>query len=186
MIQDKVAEKFKEIMDLLNVTIDDSTIDTPKRVAKMYINELFKGLNKANYPKITTVQNKFNYNQMLIEKGIKVHSVCEHHFVPIIGKAHIAYIPKDKIMGLSKFNRIVDYFSRRPQVQERLTNDILEDLKKVLETEDIAVIIDAEHFCVKMRGIQDQGTITRTSALNGCFLEDISCRNELLGAIGSI
>lgn len=180
---EKIEAAFRKIMEQMGLDLtDDSLMDTPRRVAKMYVKELFYGMDENNYPKITTVENKFQYNQMLVETGIKVHSVCEHHFVPIIGKAHIAYIPKDKVLGLSKFNRIVDYFARRPQVQERLTNQITENLQKVLETEDVAVVIDAEHFCVKMRGIKDQGTITRTSSIRGKFME-IEPRQEFFNSI---
>ena len=182
-----IEQKFRDIMLELGLDLtDDSLIKTPHRVAKMFVNEIFYGLDQKKMPVMMTIENKFKYDQMLIEKNIKVNSVCEHHFLPIIGKCHIAYIPKDRVLGLSKFNRLVDFYSRRPQVQERLTNDIIKNLKTSLETDDIAVVIDAEHFCVKMRGIQDQETITRTSALSGRFKDDLSCRNEFFQSIGKI
>lgn len=168
--EEKIANHFLAIMKEIGLnTDDDSLIDTPKRVAKMYSRELFYGLNPDNFPKITVQENKFNYDQMLVESNITVKSLCEHHFVPIIGACHLAYIPSKKIIGLSKFNRIVDYFSRRPQVQERLTNDILVCLKEALETDNVAVVIDAVHMCVKLRGIEHNSTITRTSAISGVF-----------------
>lgn len=180
-----IQEKVKDIMELLGLDLtDDSLQDTPKRVAKMYVDEIFCGLNQAP-PAITVQENKFKYDQMLIETNIKVHSTCEHHLVPIVGYAHIAYIPKDKILGLSKFNRIVDYFSRRPQVQERLTNDILTFLKKALETDDVAVVIDAVHMCVKLRGIKDQDTITRTAAISGKF-QTQETRQEFYNAVNKL
>lgn len=187
MKQKIIAEYFKNIMLELGLDLnDDSLIDTPERVAKMYVNELFWGLNTDNFPKIKTQDNKFNYDQMLIESNISVKSTCEHHFIPFVGYAHIGYIPKNKIIGLSKFNRVVEYFSRRPQVQERLTNDVLDFLKNVLDTNNIAVVVDACHFCVRLRGIQHEKSITRTSALAGAFIGDKSARLEFFNSIPNI
>lgn len=177
---EKIAVHFKEIMDILGLDLtDDSLQGTPKRVAKMYVQEIFKGLNPENKPATRMFENKFGYNQLLVEKNISFHSHCEHHFVPIHGKAHIAYISNNGVVGLSKLHRIVDYFARRPQVQERLTNQIGEELKKMLETEDVAVVLDAAHMCVSMRGIQDQTSTTITSFYSGKFNEEAT-RNEFL------
>ena len=148
---------------------DDSLKGTPKRVAKMYIDEIFSGLNPANKPKIALFDNKYQYNQMLVEKNITFYSNCEHHFVPIIGKAHVAYISSGKVIGLSKINRIVQYYAKRPQVQERLTNQIARDFVEILGTENVAVIIDAKHLCVSSRGIQDDTSSTVTSYYGGVF-----------------
>lgn len=166
----KIASLFGEIMDVMGLDLtDDSLKGTPDRVAKMYIEEIFSGLNPANKPKVALFDNKYQYNQMLVEKNITLYSNCEHHFVPIMGKAHVAYISSGKVIGLSKLNRIVQYFAKRPQVQERLTNQIAEELKKVLQTEDIAVIIDAKHLCVSSRGIKDDTSSTVTSYYGGKF-----------------
>jgi GTP cyclohydrolase I len=159
---------------------DDSLQDTPKRVAKMYVDEIFYGLQTENFPKITIVENKFNYDEMLVEKGINVMSVCEHHFVGIVGQATIGYIPNGNIVGLSKLNRIVDYFARRPQVQERLTAQIYHTLCYILKTKNVAVVIDADHYCVKSRGIEDVGSSTVTSKLGGAFKDDYSTRSEFM------
>lgn len=168
--KEKIAVLFEEIMDVLGLDItDDSLKGTPKRVAKMYIDEIFSGLNPKNKPKIALFENKYQYNQMLVEKNITFYSNCEHHFVPIIGKAHIAYISSGKVIGLSKLNRIVQYYAKRPQVQERLTNQIAEDLKAILQTEDIAVIIDAKHLCVSSRGVKDDTSETVTTYYGGQF-----------------
>ena len=148
---------------------DDSLQGTPNRVAKMYIDEIFSGLNPANKPKIALFENKYQYNQMLVEKNIQFYSNCEHHFVPIIGKAHIAYVSSGKVVGLSKLNRIVQYYAKRPQVQERLTNQIALELVQSLETEDVAVIIDAKHLCVASRGVKDDTSATVTSYYGGVF-----------------
>lgn len=173
---DKIAiieGHFREIMLTLGLDLkDDSLKGTPHRVAKMYVKEIFSGLNPANMPKIALFDNKYRYNEMLVEKNITFYSNCEHHFVPIIGKAHVAYISNGKVIGLSKINRIVQYFAKRPQVQERLTVQIGNYLKKVLETEDIAVVIDAAHMCVSSRGIQDQSSSTVTSFFGGVFKSD--------------
>ena len=168
--KEKIADLFKGIMDVLGLDLsDDSLKGTPKRVAKMYVEEIFSGLNPENKPKISLFENKYRYNQMLVEKDITFYSNCEHHFVPIIGKAHIAYVSSGKVIGLSKLNRIVQYYAKRPQVQERLTNQIAEDLKLILDTEDIAVIVDAKHLCVSSRGVKDNTSTTITSYYSGIF-----------------
>lgn len=170
--KEKIEGLFAQIMDVMGLDLtDDSLRGTPKRVAKMYIDEIFSGLNPANKPKVALFDNKYQYNQMLVEKNITFYSNCEHHFVPIIGKAHIAYISSGKVIGLSKLNRIVQYYAKRPQVQERLTNQIAMDLKATLQTEDIAVIIDAKHLCVSSRGIKDDTSATVTSYYGGVFLK---------------
>jgi GTP cyclohydrolase I len=158
---------------------DDSLRGTPKRVAKMYIEEIFSGLNPANEPKIALFENKFGYNEMLVEKNISFYSNCEHHFVPIMGKTHIAYISSGQVIGLSKLNRIVQYFAKRPQVQERLTMQIAKYLQKVLKTEHVAVYIDAKHLCVSSRGVKDDATSTITSYYGGKFQEDNTKREFL-------
>lgn len=166
----RIAVLFSEIMDVMGLDLtDDSLKGTPERVAKMYIDEIFSGLNPKNKPKIALFDNKYRYNQMLVEKNITFYSNCEHHFVPIIGKAHVAYISAGKVIGLSKLNRIVQYYAKRPQVQERLTNQIAEDLKSILSTDDVAVIIDAKHLCVSSRGIKDETSATVTSYYGGQF-----------------
>ncbi|WP_445747874.1 GTP cyclohydrolase I FolE [Polaribacter sp.] len=166
----KITSLFAEIMDVMGLDLtDDSLKGTPNRVAKMYIDEIFSGLNPANKPKVALFDNKYQYNQMLVEKNITFYSNCEHHFVPIIGKAHVAYISSGKVIGLSKLNRIVQYFAKRPQVQERLTNQIAEELKTILQTDNVAVIIDAKHLCVSSRGIKDDTSATVTSYFGGVF-----------------
>ena len=166
----KIAVLFEEIMDVLGLDLtDDSLKGTPERVAKMYIDEIFSGLNPKNKPKVALFENKYQYNQMLVEKDITFYSNCEHHFVPIIGKAHVAYISSGKVIGLSKLNRIVQYYAKRPQVQERLTNQIAEELKGILGTKDVAVIIDAKHLCVSSRGIKDDTSATVTAYYGGAF-----------------
>lgn len=166
----KIALLFEEIMDVLGLDLnDDSLKGTPERVAKMYVDEIFSGLDPKNKPQIALFDNKYQYDQMLVEKDITLYSNCEHHFVPIIGKAHIAYISAGKVIGLSKLNRIVQYYAKRPQVQERLTNQIANELKSVLQTDDVAVIIDAKHLCVSSRGIKDDASATVTSYYGGAF-----------------
>ncbi|MBC7566546.1 MAG: GTP cyclohydrolase I FolE [Pedobacter sp.] len=180
-----IAQHFSSIMEILGMDLeDDSLKDTPKRVAKMYVKEIFSGLNPANKPVPTLFNNPFKYNQMLVERNISVFSNCEHHFVPIVGKAHVAYISNGKVIGLSKLNRIVQYCSQRPQVQERLTMQIANMLKEALGTEDVAVIVDAHHHCVSSRGIRDSGSTTLTAAYSGKFSET-ETRNEFLKYIGS-
>jgi GTP cyclohydrolase I len=167
----KAIEKhFESIMDIMGLDrTDDSLKGTPHRVAKMYIKEIFQGLNPANKPKMALFENKYKYQEMLVEKNISFYSTCEHHFVPIIGKAHLAYISSGKVIGLSKLNRLVEYFAKRPQVQERLTNQIGTELQKILETEDVAVIIDAKHLCVASRGVEDDTSSTITAFYGGVF-----------------
>ncbi|MBN2613378.1 MAG: GTP cyclohydrolase I FolE [Bacteroidales bacterium] len=178
-----IEKHFGEIMNILGLDLtDDSLRKTPHRVAKMFVKEVFSGLNPDNKPKVTLFENKYNYNQMLVEKDIKVNSYCEHHFVPILGRAHVGYISSGKVIGLSKINRIVDFFSRRPQVQERLTVQIAEELKKVLETEDVAVVIEATHMCVTVRGVEDEHSSTATSSFHGVF-KDPDVRKEFFAFI---
>jgi GTP cyclohydrolase I len=172
---------FTNIMKTLGLDLtDDSLIETPKRVAKMYVNEIFWGLDYEAFPKCTTVDNKMKYNEMVCERNINVQSNCEHHFVVIDGLATVAYVPKDKVLGLSKINRIVEYFSKRPQIQERLTEQIFHTLQFILDTEDVAVMIDAQHYCVKSRGVEDTGSSTVTTRLGGGFKTDPAARNEFL------
>lgn len=168
--REKIAYHFAEIMDALGLDLtDDSLKDTPNRVAKMYVEEIFSGLVEKNKPTVKLFENKYDYQQILLEKDITFYSNCEHHFVAIIGKAHVAYIPNKKVIGLSKLNRIVRYFAARPQVQERLTQQIGYDLQSLLETEDVAVIIEAKHLCVSMRGIKDDTSSTTTVFFGGAF-----------------
>ncbi len=172
--KEKIADLFGQIMDVMGLDrTDDSLQGTPDRVAKMYIDEIFSGLHPDNKPKIALFDNKYQYNQMLVEKNISFYSNCEHHFVPIIGKAHIAYISNGKVIGLSKLNRVVQYFAKRPQVQERLTNQIAKELESVLGTKDIAVIIDAKHLCVASRGVKDDTSSTVTAYYGGSFNDPI-------------
>ena len=174
-----IEKSFKDIMILLGLDLsDDSLTETPKRVAKMYVNEIFWGLDYEAFPKCTTVDNKMKYNEMVVERNVSVQSNCEHHFVVIDGLATVAYVPKDKVLGLSKINRIVEYFSKRPQIQERLTEQIFHTLQFILETEDVAVMIDAKHYCVSSRGVEDTGSSTVTSRLGGGFKSDPEVRSE--------
>lgn len=180
----KIEKYFKQILDTMGMDLhDDSLKGTPKRVAKMFIQEIFKGLDPANKPVISLFENKFQYGQMLVEKNIQVKSTCEHHFQPIIGKAHVAYISSGKVIGLSKINRIVDYYARRPQVQERLTVQIANELKEILDTDDVAVLIEAKHYCVSSRGIEDDSSTTLTAEYLGKFRETTT-KEELLKYIG--
>ncbi|MBK9291461.1 MAG: GTP cyclohydrolase I FolE [Bacteroidetes bacterium] len=180
----RIERHFEQIMHTLGLDLtDDSLKGTPRRVAKMYVKEIFRGLNPENKPAPSIFENKFRYGQMLVEKSINLNSTCEHHFLPIFGKAHVAYIAKDGVIGLSKINRIVDYFARRPQVQERLTVQIANELKKVLNTEDVAVIIEAKHMCVSCRGIQDESSTTLTAEYSGAFKNE-KRKEEFLSYIG--
>ncbi|MEC8738656.1 MAG: GTP cyclohydrolase I FolE [Bacteroidota bacterium] len=180
----KIEHHVKEILTILGMDLnDDSLSRTPHRVAKMYVKEIFSGLNPKNKPQVSLFENKFGYNQMLVERDINVSSQCEHHLVPIYGKAHVAYIANGKVIGLSKINRIVDYYCKRPQVQERLTRQIAEELKQVLKTENVAVVIDAKHMCVSSRGIKDVNSSTVTAAISGQFQNEAT-RLEFLRYIG--
>jgi GTP cyclohydrolase IA len=177
----KIEKHFTEIMKTLGLDLaDDSLIETPLRVAKMYCGEIFWGLDYEAFPKCTTVENKMQYDEMVIEGGVSVQSNCEHHFVVIDGLATVAYLPKQKVLGLSKINRVVEYFSKRPQIQERLTSQIYHALSYILETEDVAVVIDAQHYCVKSRGVEDTGSHTITSHMGGVFRTIPSVRAEFL------
>ena len=181
----KIAQHFKSIMQTLGLDLeDDSLKGTPNRVAKMYIKEVFSGLNPINKPKVKLFKNRYNYDQMLVEKDITFYSHCEHHFVPIYGKAHVAYFSSGKIIGLSKINRIVQYFAKRPQVQERLTVQIANELKSVLQAEDIAVVIDAVHLCVSSRGVSDTNSKTGTAFFDGKF-KNQNIKNEFLNYINA-
>lgn len=178
-----IERHFRDIMHIMGLDLnDDSLSGTPHRVAKMFIKEIFSGLNPANKPEIKLFENKYQYKEMLIEKNITLYSYCEHHFVPIIGKAHVAYISNGQVIGLSKINRLVQYYSRRPQVQERLTNQIAEGLKEALQSEDIAIVIDAAHLCVASRGIKDTNSSTVTSYYSGKFKEQ-KTQTEFLSLI---
>lgn len=180
-----IEKHFKEIMHILGLDLtDDSLKGTPRRVAKMYVKEVFAGLNPANKPVARLFENKYQYDQMLVEKEITFYSHCEHHFVPIYGKAHVAYFPNGKVIGLSKINRIVQYYAKRPQVQERLTIQIAEEMKKVLHTEHVAVVIDATHMCVSSRGVNDTNSQTGTAHFSGKFL-DQQFKAEFLNYINS-
>ncbi|HPD64322.1 MAG TPA: GTP cyclohydrolase I FolE [Bacteroidia bacterium] len=179
-----IAGHFTEIMNILGLDLtDDSLKGTPRRVAKMYVKEFFSGLNPANKPKISLFENKFKYNKMIVEKDITVHSNCEHHFVPFLGKAHVAYISTGKVIGLSKINRLVHYYCKRPQLQERLTLQIARELMNVTDAKDVAVLIDAKHMCVASRGIQDNSTTTITAEYFGKFNEP-EIKAEFLRYIG--
>lgn len=178
---DKISYHFAEIMKSLDLDLsDDSLRETPVRIAKMYVNEIFGGLDPKNFPKITVIENTMEYDQMVCVQDIEVMSVCEHHFQPIDGFATLAYIPKDKVIGISKLNRIVEYFSKRPQVQERLTKQIADCLQFILDTDDVAVHINAKHYCVMARGVQDTHSTTTTSDLRGSFKHLPETRTEFL------
>ena len=178
---EKIEDNFNQILDTLGLDRrDDSLIDTPKRIAKMYVNEIFWGLDYEAFPKATVVENKMKYNEMVIVKNISVQSYCEHHFVVIDGLACVAYVPKEKVLGLSKINRIVEYFAKRPQIQERLTEQVYHALSFILETKDVAVMIDGDHYCVKSRGVEDTGSSTITSRLGGGFKSDHKARAEFI------
>ncbi len=176
-----IEDRFKDIMSALGLDLsDDSLMDTPKRVAKMYVNEIFWGLDYEAFPKCTTVDNKMKYDEMVVERNVNVQSNCEHHFVIIDGVGTIAYIPNQKVLGLSKINRVVEYFSKRPQIQERLTEQVYHALQFILDTDNIAVVIHAQHFCVKSRGVEDTGSSTVTSKLGGVFKTDPNVRTEFM------
>jgi GTP cyclohydrolase I len=183
---DIIEGAFAVIMKTMGLDLtDDSLMDTPKRVAKMYVNEIFWGLDYEAFPKCTTVDNKMKYDEMVVERNVNVQSNCEHHFVVIDGVATVGYIPKQKVLGLSKINRIVEYFSKRPQIQERLTEQVYHALQFILETDDVAVVIDAQHYCVKSRGVEDVGSSTVTSKLGGCFKSDPAVRTEFMNIVNN-
>jgi len=176
-----IEAHFAGIMRTLGLDLrDDSLVDTPKRVAKMYVNEIFWGLDYDAFPKCTTVDNKMAYDEMVVERNVIVMSNCEHHFVTIDGLATVAYVPNKKVLGLSKINRIVEYFAKRPQIQERLTEQVFHALCYILETDNVAVMIDAQHYCVKSRGVEDTGSSTVTCKLGGGFKTDPAARAEFL------
>lgn len=177
---EKIEGHFREIMQVLGLDLnDDSLKGTPKRVAKMYVQEAFSGLNPANRPSTRLFENKYNYDQMLVEKDITFFSHCEHHFVPIYGKVHVAYFSSGKVIGLSKINRFVQYFAKRPQVQERLTVQIGKELERVLNTKDVGVVVDANHMCVASRGVSDTNSKTGTAYFSGKFREENTKRDFL-------
>jgi GTP cyclohydrolase I len=178
---DRIRDLMTDVMHTLGLDLaDDSLNETPHRIAKMYVHEIFSGLDYSRFPKLSLIDNKMGTSEMVKVRDIDLTSTCEHHFVTIDGKAKVAYIPADKIIGLSKINRIVRFFAQRPQVQERLTNQILVALQALLGTEDVAVSIDATHYCVKSRGVMDSNSQTSTTALGGCFRENIHTRAEFL------
>ncbi|MDC1259757.1 GTP cyclohydrolase I FolE [Flavobacteriaceae bacterium] len=178
-----IKDDVRHIMETLGLDLsDDSLKGTPNRVAKMFVNEIFGGLDPEKKPKASTFENKYQYGEMLVEKNITVYSTCEHHFLPIVGRAHVAYISNGTVVGLSKMNRIVDYFSKRPQVQERLTIQIVKELQNVLNTKDVACVIDAKHLCVNSRGIRDIESSTVTSEFGGKF-KDKETKREFLDYI---
>lgn len=178
-----IEKHFHIIMEEMGLDMtDDSLRGTPHRVAKMFIQEIFSGLNPANKPKISVFENSYNYDKMLVEANISFNSTCEHHFLPIIGKAHIGYVSNGNVIGLSKLNRIVDYYARRPQVQERLIMQIFNELKSVLNTEDVIVVMEAEHLCVSSRGIKDSSSFTSTIQYGGIF-NDKENRNDFFNLL---
>lgn len=179
--KDKIAAHFHRIMELMELDLaDDSLQNTPHRVARMYVDEVFSGLKYENFPKITLIENKMQFDEMVTVRDISLTSVCEHHFITIDGRATVSYIPKEYVIGLSKINRIVAFFSQRPQVQERLTQQILVALQTLLQTQHVAVSIDATHYCVKARGIKDITSMTTTTALGGAFKTNPNTRQEFL------
>jgi len=183
---DLIEKHFAVIMETLGLDLtDDSLMETPKRVAKMYVNEVFWGLDYEAFPKCTAVDNKMKYDEMVVERNVNVQSNCEHHFVIIDGLATVAYIPNQKVLGLSKINRVVEYFSKRPQIQERLTEQVYHALQYILETDNIAVVVHAQHFCVKSRGVEDTGSSTITSKLGGVFKTDPNVRTEFMRLVST-
>lgn len=179
-----IKSSFTVIMETLGLDLtDDSLMETPTRVAKMYVDEIFSGLQYYNFPKCTAVENKMNYDEMVLEKNITCISSCEHHFVTIDQKAHIAYIPKEKVLGLSKLNRLCKYFAQRPQIQERFAEQVYHALEYILGTPDIAVVVEGRHYCVAQRGVEDQTSTTITSKLGGCFKDNPVARNEFLNLV---
>ena len=180
-----ISGHFEAIMRELGLDLtDDSLAGTPRRVAKMYVQEWFKGLDPKNRPEVRMFDNRYDYHQLLVERDITLFSCCEHHFVPILGKAHVAYLPGSHVVGLSKLNRVVHHYARRPQVQERLTRQIAEELKQSLGTDNVAVLIEADHLCVMSRGVNDTSSSTLTSEYSGRFATDEALRREFLRQIG--
>ncbi len=180
---DNIRRLMTQVMETLGLDLnDDSLTETPHRIAKMYVNEIFSGLDYDSFPRISMIENKMGAREMVMIRDIDLTSTCEHHFITIDGMAKVAYVPRDKVIGLSKINRVVRFFAQRPQVQERLTRQIQVALQTLLETDDVAVSIDAAHYCVKARGVQDSQSQTSTRALGGCFLEDSSLRQEFISA----
>lgn len=181
-----IEKHMAAIMDTLGLDLnDDSLMDTPKRWAKMAVNEIFWGLDYEAFPKCTAVDNKMKYDEMVVERNINVQSNCEHHLVVIDGVATVAYIPNERVLGLSKLNRIVEYFSKRPQIQERLTEQVYFALQYILDTDNIAVVVDAQHYCVKSRGVEDTGSYTITSKLGGGFKTDPALRAEFMAIVNN-
>ena len=181
---ERITKSVRDILETLGMDLtDDSLKGTPKRVAKAYVNELFSGLNPLNKPSSSTFENKYQYGEMLVEKNITLYSTCEHHLLPIVGKAHIAYISSGRVVGLSKINRIVEYYANRPQVQERLTMQVVQELQQILNTQDVACIIDAKHLCVNSRGIKDIASSTVTAEYQGVFKTDENLRKEFLAYV---
>ena len=183
---DIIEDAFTTIWKTMGMDLgDDSLMETPKRMAKMYVNEIYFGLKEENFPKCTTVDNKMKYDEMVVERNVNVQSNCEHHGVVIDGLATVGYIPNQKVLGLSKINRIVEYFSKRPQIQERLTEQVYYALQYILDTDNIAVVIDAQHYCVKSRGVEDTGSSTVTSKLGGVFKSDPAVRTEFMNSVNN-
>ncbi|MGA0030774.1 MAG: GTP cyclohydrolase I FolE [Flavobacteriaceae bacterium] len=181
---ERITKSVRDILETLGMDLtDDSLKGTPKRVAKAYVNELFSGLNPLNKPSSSTFENKYQYGEMLVEKNITLYSTCEHHLLPIVGKAHVAYVSSGRVVGLSKMNRIVEYYANRPQVQERLTMQVVQELQQILNTQDVACIIDAKHLCVNSRGIKDITSSTVTAEYQGVFKTDENLRKEFLAYI---
>lgn len=181
---ERITKSVRDILETLGMDLtDDSLKGTPKRVAKAYVNELFSGLNPLNKPSSSTFENKYQYGEMLVEKNITLYSTCEHHLLPIVGKAHVAYISSGRVVGLSKMNRIVEYYANRPQVQERLTMQVVQELQQILNTQDVACIIDAKHLCVNSRGIKDIASSTVTAEYQGVFKTDENLRKEFLAYV---
>lgn len=181
-----IEQKISDVMETLGLDLtDDSLRDTPKRVAKMYVGEIFWGLDYEAFPKCTTVENKMKYDEMVVERNINVQSNCEHHLVVISGVATVAYIPHEKVLGLSKINRVVEYFAKRPQIQERLTEQVYHALEYILDTNNIGVVVHAQHFCVRSRGVEDIGSSTITSKLGGRFKKDPAARAEFMAIVNS-
>ena len=181
---ERITKSVRDILETLGMDLtDDSLKGTPKRVAKAYVKELFSGLNPVNKPSSSTFENKYQYGEMLVEKNITLYSTCEHHLLPIVGKAHVAYISSGRVVGLSKMNRIVEYYANRPQVQERLTMQVVQELQQILNTQDVACIIDAKHLCVNSRGIKDIASSTVTAEYQGVFKTDENLRKEFLAYV---